>query len=236
MWDLIRGWWRPYQRFVKQWKKYPNYLKELQHTQLLSFSQFGEDAYLWHLFDKKKNGFYVDVGAYDPFVFSNTNAFYRQGWNGILVEPNPEGAKKLREYRKRDVVVESAIDESADTVDFFNNGLISGIANENFKFSDKENIETIRVKAIPLRHILKEHLPLGREIDFLSIDCEGNDEAVLRSNDWDVYRPRVVLVEADSESFQSILDLMQGYGYIKRASLGITHILVEESFRGRCDF
>lgn len=47
-----------------------------------------------------------------------------------------------------------------------------------------------------LVEILDEHLPQGQKIDFLSIDVEGLDFQVLRSNDWQKYRPEVVLAEA----------------------------------------
>lgn len=39
-------------------------------------------------------------------------------------------------------------------------------------------------------------MPVNQEIDFLSIDVEGLDFAVLESNDWKRFRPKCVLVEA----------------------------------------
>ena len=34
------------------------------------------------------------------------------------------------------------------------------------------------------------------DIDFMSVDTEGFDMVVLRSNDWDRFRPRVICVES----------------------------------------
>ena len=52
---------------------------------------------------KKRNGIYVDVGAYHPKLFSNTYLFYKKGWRGICVDPNPEVGKMFRLARPRDV-------------------------------------------------------------------------------------------------------------------------------------
>ena len=43
-------------------------------------AQEGEDAVLTCMFDKKINGFYVDIGCHHPHRFSNSYAFYRRGW------------------------------------------------------------------------------------------------------------------------------------------------------------
>ena len=50
------------------------------------------------------------------------------------------------------------------------------------------------------------HLPASQKIDFLSVDCEGKDEEVLRSNDWNRYRPRFILAETLREDILSLRD------------------------------
>ncbi|MCD7914177.1 MAG: hypothetical protein LUG96_02180 [Tannerellaceae bacterium] len=56
-----------------------------------SYSQEGEDIVLNFLFENKEGykGFYVDIGTHHPFRFSNTAYFYKQGWQGINIEPTP---------------------------------------------------------------------------------------------------------------------------------------------------
>lgn len=39
-------------------------------------------------------------------------------------------------------------------------------------------------------------MPAKTTVDFLDIDCEGHDLAILQSNDWNRFRPTVILVEA----------------------------------------
>ena len=41
-------------------------------------------------FTRKKNGYFIEIGAYDGIAISNTYALERQlGWKGICVEPLP---------------------------------------------------------------------------------------------------------------------------------------------------
>ena len=58
---------------------------------LLSYSQQAEDLSIQRYFgEEKMNGFFVDVGAFDPIKYSNTYLFYKKGWRGINIEPNPD--------------------------------------------------------------------------------------------------------------------------------------------------
>lgn len=44
-----------------------------------------------------KNGFYIEAGAFDGEIRSNS-LFYelKKGWNGLLVEPNPDAFADLK--------------------------------------------------------------------------------------------------------------------------------------------
>ena len=49
--------------------------------------------------------------------------------------------------------------------------------------------------AIDLAEILDDNLPENQQIDFLSIDVEGLDFMVLKSNNFDKYKPKIILIE-----------------------------------------
>ena len=74
-----------------------------------SYSQEGEDMVLYRIFEKQKSGFYVDIGAYHPKRFSNTYFFYKRGWRGINIEPNPEAIKLFKKYRVGDINLEMGV-------------------------------------------------------------------------------------------------------------------------------
>ena len=56
-------------------------------------------------------------------------------------------------------------------------------------------VDTKKIPTYPLKEIFDKHLKRNQNIDFISIDVEGLDLDVLKSNDWTTYRPHFVLVE-----------------------------------------
>src|SRR3974390_100826 len=65
------------------------------------YSQIGPERNLkGGAFCGKRNGVFVDVGAYDGISFSNTLMFERElGWTGLCIEPNPDVFPRLIENR-----------------------------------------------------------------------------------------------------------------------------------------
>lgn len=59
--------------------------------------------------------------------------------------------------------------------------------------------QEVQVPVLPLRVILERH-SAGEAIDFISIDTEGFDMQVLRSNDWERFRPAIVCIETGALS------------------------------------
>src|ERR1700733_4926319 len=67
------------------------------------YSQNREDLILQAFFPGEEDGFYVDVGAFDPDLDSVTKLFYLNGWHGINIEPQVEMYKLFEKRRKRDI-------------------------------------------------------------------------------------------------------------------------------------
>ncbi len=168
----------------------------------LAYSQDGEDMILRRLFEGKKQGFYVDVGAHHPFRFSNTCYFHRRGWRGINIDPNPDAISAFRRERPFDTNICVGVSDVAGSLafHFFNepalNTFDADLAAERARLPGYRLLETQSVPVRRLDELLVEHLPKGQAIDFLSIDVEGLDLAVLRSGDWSRFRPHILLVEA----------------------------------------
>jgi FkbM family methyltransferase len=66
------------------------------------FSQAGQDRFLFEkFFYGKRDGVFVDIGAYDGEKFSNTLFFERfLGWRGLCIEPLSSAFTKLITKRK----------------------------------------------------------------------------------------------------------------------------------------
>ena len=167
----------------------------------LSYSQEGEDLILTRLFGKKNNGFYIDVGAHHPLRFSNTYIFYKRGWSGINIEPNPDALALFNRYRKRDINLSLGANKSDGVLYYFMfnepalNSFNEALSKERDGMAHYRIVNKKTIKVQRLSKILEENLPDGIKIDFLSIDVEGFDLNVLESNDWVRFRPNCVLVE-----------------------------------------
>ena len=198
---------------------------ELRYTKPY-FSQFGEDVVIGQLL-KKGKGFYVDVGAYHPISFSNTYLLYRKGWSGINIEPNPKGFSLLQKFRTRDINLNLAVSESQGKISMLNSTTMSRII-EPDQIETKSDIFT--AETLPLRTILEEHVVDGTKIDLLSIDCEGHDLAVLKSNDWRKYRPDVVVVEDFDKSENTDIDQeLNRHGYKLHCKMALSKIYTKNN-------
>lgn len=171
-----------------------------------SYSQEGEDMVIRGFYEGKKRykGFYVDVGAHHPYRFSNTMYFYRKGWRGINIEPSPEAMKWFKFFRRKDTNLNIGISDSPQELTYycFNEPALNGFSKE---ISEKRDglksryhlLKTIPVPTLPLKEVFANHIGQETFIDFLSIDAEGFDLVVLKSNDWSRFRPGFVLVEEE---------------------------------------
>jgi len=195
-----------------------------------SFAQVGEDMILNRYFNEKNEGFYVDIGANHPYIYSNTFKFYLKGWNGINVDANP-GTKKLFDtLRPNDINIEAGISLHPGNLSFyrFENNVFNTMdkltAEQHCKEFSITIKDVINIKTTTLAEMLNANLPPLQKIDFMSIDVEGLDMEVLRSNDWSKYKPEVLVVEcvyADYEEIQNmetVIYLKQlGYSFFAKS-------------------
>lgn len=165
-----------------------------------SYSQNGEDLIIDKLLNYRKRGFYVDIGAYDPLWFSNTNRFYKKGWRGINVEPNINNYKKFTLLRPKDINLNIGIGTKKCKLTFYN-----FFPNTLSTFSKKDaiNYEKIGFKKIGEFKVSVRRLDKifsrychSKKINFLSVDTEGYEMEVLMSNNWRKYRPQVICIES----------------------------------------
>lgn len=169
-----------------------------------AYSQNHEDIVIDDLLGKPKKGFYVDVGASDPSRFNNTKMFYLRGWTGINIEPDKKNFKKFRSQRPRDINLNLGIGMKAgkklffqfipDTLSTFSKVEASMNKKNGFKYTRSQ-----KIKVRTLRLVFQKYLR-NKKIDFLSIDTEGSDLLVLKSNDWKAFRPTIVCVETNKDS------------------------------------
>ena len=197
----------------------------------LSYSAAGEDRLVlswlqvaYQLYDGAKIR-YCDIGAAHPTRLNNTYALYRVGASGVLIEPDPEQAKVLREARPRDTVlnVGAAFDDRRSaklkrfTARVFNTFSIDQAnlvveSSKNWKPDQlQEIVDEIEVQLVPINIILEEHFRDG-EIHFVSIDAEGVDFFILKSIDFVRFRPKMICIER-SRPTSELDTVLSPWGY-----------------------
>ena len=164
----------------------------------------------------RDGGVFIEAGANDGVRQSNTYYFEKiRGWTGLLVEPVPELAAECRKNRRASVVREAALVErevAGATVELHVAGLMSTVAGAlGDGAATAEHVaagravqglaetRTIRVPARTLSALIDE-AGLAGEIDLLSLDVEGAEEAALRGLDLRRHTPRFICVEARDEA------------------------------------
>jgi FkbM family methyltransferase len=163
---------------------------------MITYAQNFEDVMLARVFPDRAWGFYVDVGAGDPEHLSVTKWFYDLGWSGINVEPNSTLHAKLVAARPRDTNLDCAAGAAPGSAPFFQAEIaeFSTLDCASAKQSEFAGV-TRTIQVLPLTTIL-ERYGAGRQIDFLKIDVEGWEPAVLSGLDLQRYRPTIIVVEA----------------------------------------
>ncbi|MGN6377124.1 MAG: FkbM family methyltransferase [Sphingomonas sp.] len=179
-----------------------------------SHSQFGEDVHILSYYARlafargirpASHACFVDIGGYRPIAESNSYAFHKLGWHCINVDATPGSMQLFSRIRPTDTNLEIAIGETEGDGTFYLFGTPSvwNSFDENAARRAQAVLgyppREITVPIRPLRMILDQHLN-GRALEVLSIDAEGFDIVILRSNDFDRYRPRVIIIETDEFS------------------------------------
>ncbi|MBC6696529.1 FkbM family methyltransferase [Hymenobacter puniceus] len=169
----------------------------------LSYGYTGEDRLLESLLKPlvTYNGFYVEVGCNEPRFISNTFLLYRRGWRGICIDANQQLIDKFGRIRPRDQAVCAFVAHELEPLAYleFGNNVLSTADPQYVPqyLAQGEQIERTRqVQPRTLTAILDErHAP--PHFDLLTIDAEEFDLSVLESLDFEAYRPRLVMVEAE---------------------------------------
>ena len=173
-------------------------LDRLKGGAFISYAQNYEDIILNRAFSGKHHGFYIDVGAFHPFLKSTTNAFYKQGWKGINIDISQENIKNFERYRTRDVNICAAVGIDGAEIDFF---ILEGTTRSTslhelaskYKSENRNGIHQ-KFETVSLTKLCE--LNKVQDIDYVSIDVEGSEKDVLESFDLQKFQPKIIVIES----------------------------------------
>lgn len=195
------------------------------------YSQCGEDKFLnENFFKNKREGVYIELGALDGVLYSNTKFFEDElSWNGILIEPNPDKFPLLSANRANNFLFNNLVSCHTKQLSFryFTDAMaaVSGVEDTLSKWhidtffennNDWHKNQPQRTKLltpISLTEIVKK--TQVTHIDFFSLDVEGHEYEVLKS--WDFSVPiDLILIEVlitNEEKNASCRELLINNGY-----------------------
>ncbi len=202
------------------------------------YSQVSQDQFLFErFFFGKRNGVFVDIGAYDGQTFSNSLFFEQSmGWRGLCVEPQPIPFSKLVAARtaKCEQVCVSDFEGESEFVECtagIDETMLSGLA-QHFDPRHVERLERFstesvvrRVRVVKLSTLLEKYGLY--DIDYCSIDVEGGELSVISELDLDRFRISVFTIEnnydddritrlMDSKGYDFVMKLEQDYVFKRR--------------------
>lgn len=180
-------------------------------------------------FKNKRNGFFIEMGAADGVLGSNTYRLERDfGWDGILIEPIKEYCDQISKYRKASHVFNICIGETEGSVEFTRiegySKLLSGISDQYPpEHKDRINREVksmgqqVHVDLVPCKKLITILNECGIDIvDYLSVDVEGGELSVVKSlcMETNTIRPTIIACENPYYSTE-IEQYLSAFGYVK---------------------
>ncbi len=162
------------------------------------YSQWGQDEFVVSVLKGKRNGYFVDIGAYDGITISNTYYLEKElDWKGLCVEANPHTYNLMTECRNTECI-NIAVAPYEKEVEILLNGWSSAI-NDSFTSSEilKQNFESVKVNAITINELF-ERYNVPSEFDYLTIDIEGGELEILSQLDFSRWRFKVLTYEHNS--------------------------------------
>jgi FkbM family methyltransferase len=186
------------------------------------FTQNNEEEVFLNFF-KNYKGRLLDIGANNGITYSNSRKLILEGWDADLFEPDPNPYSKLIELYKDSPNVKVhhlAISDKESSLPFYvsetSAGLVSTLVKEETKRWPHEKFSIINVPSVTWERAYTDSEILANNIyDFISIDAEGMDIAILKAIDLDKTKTRLLCIEWNSvkSAYTEIDNYMKKYNF-----------------------
>ena len=187
-------------------------IKILNRTFLIndSKSENGQDIFALFANNFKSGGSFLEFGAYDGVTFSNTYLLEKNfGWQGLIIDPIPSHFDIMKQSRSCQQLLGAVTPEKQKIVK-----VVEEPASNLSKIAERKILTKVHtVPAFTLTEILNKYF-LSKDLDFLSIDTEGNDIELLKSINIIDYRIKSICVEHNNRlGSEEVIKYMDKVGY-----------------------
>ncbi len=205
------------------------------------FSQSGQDKIIKEFFfrdlkQKSTKGYFVEIGAYDGITGSNCYHFEKfYNWKGVAVEPSSIQFQKLIKNRKC-TLINKAIDKVKREIEFFE--VLEGYTQMSYiNHNDNNHIQQILSKDSRTK-INKQKIETttfntiieNKDINYLSIDTEGNEIDILKSIDYEKFNIKVISVENNNSKDLKINEFLTKINFNYFDNIGVDEIYYNKKF------
>lgn len=221
------------------------FLKERRSIQSInykkSYSQCGEDLIIKFIFDTLSinKPSYMDIGAHDPYLISNTALFYDQGSRGINIDPDKNLLDKFKTVRNEDINLNLGIGSEKSKMKLYimSERSLNTLSQEEAQQYVKEGIEIIKTEMVDVITIDEVLSKYNNDVfpDLLTLDAEGFDLEILKTINFKKSFPKVICVETISFSAErkgvknhKIIEFLENNDYILYADTYINSIFVKK--------
>ena len=169
-------------------------------------------------FGYPSEGYFVEVGAYDGELFSNTACLADTGWKGLYIEPIYDHYLKcLKRHDHNDVTVANvAIGLSEGEKIIYRGDLLTTLDKDQLKrYSEidwSKNYNFVEETCDQMRlDTLMNKLEVPNNFDLLVVDVEGKESEIFQTFNLLEWKPKMMIVELedDHESFQIYPDYVE---------------------------
>lgn len=196
----------------------------LMYKNSKKYSQSGQDAFVLSYFKNKRNGVFIDIGANDGKELSNTYYLEKElGWTGICFEPIPAIFERLDKNRDCIKIMAGVADKKSIEKFTYVDGpshMLSGMTKEyNPRHLQRVQLEVERyggkivevdMQCVVLNDVLEQYNMY--DIDYLSIDTEGNELKILKTIDFDKFNIKIMTIENNyNDPVQTSFITSKGY-------------------------
>lgn len=188
-----------------------------RHT---SNAQILQDLWVCFELEEKRGGVFVEFGATNGRTNSNSWLLEEKyGWTGVLAEPNPVWHADLKRNRSAAIDLrcihagsgETVMFTATDSVDPELSGISDFQAGAHFADARAKGVQ-IPVETVSLNQLLADHRT-PCDIDYMSIDTEGSEYAILSQFDFAKYRVKLMSVEQNATTEPQLEALLARQGY-----------------------
>jgi len=179
------------------------------------YSQNDEAKFILDFFPVEFKGRLVEIGAYNPEIFSNSRNLIEMGWGAILVEPSKQCYEVIEKFyigNENVEVINAAIGPNNGELDFWDSAGACATGNnlhyERWKNNTNDYVK-IKVPMIDWKTFTRLY---GNKFDFISIDTEGMDYEILKQINLFDSGVQLICIEYTYNS-QEIYDYIKSYGF-----------------------